>query len=216
MSFNLNYCEFSYAKRKDSMTDVFLVAQQIPTLDSMYWLLLVSRILHVLSAIVLVGGSFYLRTVITPAAVPLHHMEGLGEGSEQVDRLFGGRRAAWAMWVGIASLLLVVTGLFNFIYTVKQNQLHWSYHMLGAVKILLALALMALAALLAGRSAAAESIRAKWRLWLSAALLLGIILVMIGSVMRTFPRRIKPDAPGPSEVVATTEANGLRQRATND
>jgi len=186
------------------MTDLLVIAQQTPNIDSMFWILLASRILHILSAIILIGGIFYLRTVVTPA-IPLPVREGPGEGSAApADQLFGGRRATWAMWVGIASLLLVVTGLWNFVYTVKQNQLHFSYHILGAVKIALSLALMALAALLAGRSAAAESIRAKWRLWLSVVLVLGVFLVVVGSVMRTYPRTIKPDAPGPSEVVAQT------------
>jgi uncharacterized membrane protein len=181
------------------MSNVLLLAQKLPSIDSMYWLLLASRIFHILSAIVLVGGLFYLRSVITPAASNLPAREG---SIEAADQFFGGRRAAWAMWVGIASLLLLVTGLWNFIYMVKQNQLHWSYHMLGALKILLGLALMALAAMLAGRSAAAERIRSKFRVWLNIALVLGIVLVIVGSVMRTFPRTIKVDAPGPSEVIA--------------
>jgi uncharacterized membrane protein len=197
------------------MNDVLLIAQQTPSIDSMYWLMLLSRLLHILSAIILVGGIFYLRAVITSAAIHVPSREGPGEGSETVDHLFTGRRATWAMWVGIASLLLLVTGLWNFIYTVKLNQLHWSYHMLGTVKILLGLALMAVAALLAGRSAAANAIRAKWRLWLSVALFLGIILVVVGSVMRTYPRTLKPDAPGPSEVVAIKEINATTQPTTD-
>ena len=187
------------------MTDLVLIAQQTPSIDGMYWLLLASRILHILSAIVLVGGIFYLRTVVTPAALPLAHRERLGEGSESTDPRFGGRRATWAMCVGIVSLLLLATGLWNFIYTVKQNQLHWSYHMLGLLKIVFGLALMALAALLAGRSATADSMRKKLGPWLSVALLLGVIIVAAGSVMRTFPRTLKVDAPGPSEVVAQPE-----------
>src|SRR5687767_9443859 len=183
---------------------LLLAQQSVPRLDSMYWVMLASRILHILAAIILVGGLFYLRTVIN--ALPLPLREGHREGSSApADAQFGGRRAAWAMWVGITSLLLLVTGLWNFIYTVKQNQLHWSYHMLGTVKIALGLALMVLAALLAGRSAAAESIRAKLRFWLSVALLLGILLVMVGSVMRTFPRTLKVDAPNGPQLVAPAD-----------
>jgi type II secretory pathway component PulL len=66
--------------------------------------------------------------------------------------------------------------------------------MLGGLKILVGLALMFLAAMLAGRTNAAESIRKKWRLWLSVCLILGILTVAIGSVMRTYNRTPKLDA----------------------
>jgi hypothetical protein len=188
-----------------SDTLLLLAQQSVPRLDSMYWIMLASRILHILGAIILVGGLFYLRAVVT--SVPLPYREGPGEGSfTPADQLFGGRRAVWAMWTGIAALLLLVTGLWNFIYTVKQNELHWSYHVLGTVKIALGLALMILAALLAGRSAAAESIRAKLRFWLSVALLLGILLVMVGSVMRSFPRTLKIEAPNGPQLIAPANA----------
>lgn len=174
---------------------LLLVAQQVPQLTGSYDLLmLASRILHILSAIALVGGIFYLWAVVTPTSAP--------SGADSADQFFGGRRAAWAKWVGIASLLLLVTGLWNFVTMVKLNQLHWSYHMLGTLKIVLGLALMFLAALLAGRTAAADSIRRKWRLWLSICLILGIIVTAVGSIMRTYPRTPKLDATGPPTLIA--------------
>ncbi len=173
-----------------------LLAQHVPHFfGSFDLLMLTSRVLHVLSAIILVGGLFYIWAVVFP--LPLR--DGHREGSLPADQYFGGRRAAWAKWIGIASLLLLVTGLWNFIVMVKLNQLHWSYHMLGTLKIVLGLALMFLAALLTGRSAAAESIRQKWRLWLGVTLILGIIVVAAGSLMRTYPRTPKLDStPGPT------------------
>ncbi|MCI0332500.1 MAG: hypothetical protein L0228_04680 [Planctomycetes bacterium] len=175
------------------LDDSLLLAQQAPHVIGSYDLLmLASRILHILGAIILVGGLFYIWAVV----IPLPFREGPGEGSS--DQYFGGRRAAWAKWIGIASLLLLVTGLWNFIVMVKLNQLHWTYHMLGTLKIVLGLALMFLAALLAGRTAA-DSIRQKWRLWLSVTLILGIIVVAAGSLMRTYPRTPKLDStPGPT------------------
>jgi hypothetical protein len=122
----------------------------------------------------------------------------VGEGSS-TDQYFGGRRAAWAKWVGIASLLLLVTGLWNFINMLKFNHLDPSYHMLGGLKILLGIALMFVAALLAGRSAAADALRQKWRRWLMVSLLLGMVVVAMGSVMRAYPRTPKVDAhPAPT------------------
>src|SRR3954464_11758626 len=92
-----------------------LLAQQpqMPILDSMYWIMLVSRILHILGAIILVGGIFYLRFIISPTnAAP---------GAAPVDQFFGGRRAVWAKWVGIATALTLITGFWNYIQIAKLN-----------------------------------------------------------------------------------------------
>ena len=95
--------------------DVVLVfAQQtMPEINLMYWLMLLSRILHILAAIILVGGIFYLRSIVTPS---------IATPNANVDEQFGGRRAAWAMWVGIATLLLLVTGLWNYMQIIKTNE----------------------------------------------------------------------------------------------
>ena len=112
-----------------------------------------------------------------------------------VDEKFGGLRAKWAMWVGIATLLLLVTGFWNFVYIVKSNErMAPSYHMVFGLKFLAGLALFLLAALVAGRSAAAEVIREKMRMWLGVCLVLGILTVALGSVMRSYPHNPKIDA----------------------
>ena len=175
---------------------VILLAQQtLPRMDSMYWIMLVSRILHILGAIILVGGLFYIRTVVTPAVPQVD--------AATPEQLFGGRRAAWAMWVGIASLLLLGTGLWNYIQVMKTHErLASSYHMMAGIKMLTGLALFVLAAILAGRSAAAETLRRNWRLWLNVCLLLGILTAVLGSFLRTYPRTPKLDAPGAPELIA--------------
>jgi uncharacterized membrane protein len=180
--------------------DFLLFAQKLPQFGLYELIMLVSRILHVLGAIILVGGLFYLFAVVTPAST-LPSREGPGEGSNSVDHFFGGRRATWAKWIGIASLFLLATGLWNFVSMVKANQLHFTYHILGTVKILLGLVLMMLAALLAGRTAAADSLRRKWRTWLTLTLLIGILTVAVGSVMRTYPRTPKLDTPPPDNTI---------------
>ena len=95
-------------------------------------------------AIILVGGIFYLRTIVTPS---------IATPNANVDEQFGGRRAAWAMWVGIATLLLLVTGLWNYMQIIKMNErMASSYHMIAGLKMLAGIALFLLAALVAGRS----------------------------------------------------------------
>ena len=153
-----------------------------------------SRVIHIFGAIVLVGGLFYLRSVVTPSPAAANAVN--------VDQIFGGRRATWAKWVGIATLLLIVTGLWNYINIIKTYDVASSYHMIVGLKILAALALFLLAALLAGRTAAAETLRQKMRIWLGICLVLGILTVVLGSVLRSYPHNPKVDAAGPPTLVA--------------
>jgi uncharacterized membrane protein len=164
----------------------------MPHLDGVYWLQLLSRILHILGAIILVGGLFYQRFVVAPSAA--------AENRTDVDSWFGGRRAAWAKWVGIAALLLIVTGLFNYFEITKAYELASSYHMIAGIKILVALVFIFLASLLAGRSPLAEQLRERMTYWITVCLLVGILVVILGSVLRSWPHTPKSLA-GP-ELVA--------------
>jgi uncharacterized membrane protein len=171
-----------------------LAQQAVPQLDSVYWIMLASRILHILGAIILVGGLFYLWAVVTPSVPP---------DAARADEQFGGRRAAWAMWVGIASLLLLVPGLWNYWQMIQMHEkLAGSYHMIAGIKILLGLVLFFVAALVAGRSPAAQSLRRKLRFWLTLCLIIGILTAALGSVLRTFPRTPKLDAPPDRTTIA--------------
>src|SRR5262245_51354699 len=93
---------------------LLLAQQQEPHVDSMYWIMLVPRILHILGAIILVGGLFYIRFVVSPIDVP--------PGTGPVDQFFGGRRAAWAKMVGIATALLLIPGIWNYVQIIQQNE----------------------------------------------------------------------------------------------
>jgi uncharacterized membrane protein len=176
---------------------LLLLAQQstMPQFDGMYWLQLLSRVCHILGAIVLVGGLFYIRFVLSPVNAP--------PGTAPVDQLFGGRRAAWAKWVGIATALLLISGLFNYVMVIKQHdRLASSYHMIAGLKMLSAIAVFLLAALLAGRTAVADALREKWRLWLNVCLAIAILTVVLGSFLRSYPRTLKVDVPGAPALIA--------------
>jgi len=138
---------------------------------------------------------------------PLPFREGPGEGTfTPADAKFGGRRAVWAMWTGIASLLLLVTGLWNYVQMIKMHErLASTYHMIAGLKMLTGLALFVLAAMLSGRSSAAEKIRQNLRFWINVCLILGIITVVFGSVLRTFPRTPKVDAPNGQQLIAPAD-----------
>jgi uncharacterized membrane protein len=167
-----------------------LVAQA-PTLDGAYWLALVSRVLHILGAIVLVGGIAYLRKVVAPGMTAGEDPEGA--------RLYSGRRKAWAKWVGIATAVLLVTGFYNFFVIINTtDNLPGAYHPLFGVKFLLALVVFALAALLAGKTSAAQRFRMSPKKWLTLCLAAGIATVIAGSVLRSLhlatPSEVAPAA----------------------
>lgn len=172
------------------MQELATFAQAVPHFDGQYFLLLTSRVLHVLGSIVLLGGVFYLLAVVAPR---------IAAGNASPNEWFNGNRAAWAKWVGIATAVLLVTGLFNFVVMVKSNHLATSYHMLGGMKILVALVLFFFAAILAGKTALADRYRANMKFWLKVTMLVGLVVVIIGGVMRSYPRTPKTDA-GPALV----------------
>ena len=174
-----------------------LLAQQstMPQMDGLFWVMLLSRICHILGAIILVGGLFYIWTIISPVNAP--------PGTAPVDQFFGGPRGKWAKWVGIATALLLITGLFNYVMLIKQHErLASSYHMIAGMKMLAGIAVFLLAALLAGRTAAAEALRQKWRQWLAICLVLSIVTVVLGSWLRTYPRTRKVETTGAPQLIA--------------
>ncbi|HVT29167.1 MAG TPA: hypothetical protein VHE81_14220 [Lacipirellulaceae bacterium] len=175
---------------------ILFAQQQMPHVDSMYWIMLVSRILHILGAVILVGGLFYIRVVITSAS--------RASGADSPDQFFGGRRASWAKWVGIATAILLITGFWNYVQTTKLDDLAASYHMIIGLKILAAIAVFLVAALLAGRTAAADAIRQNERLWLDVCLFLGILVVILAGVLRSFPHNPKADTAAPPKAVASS------------
>jgi uncharacterized membrane protein len=182
---------------------LLLLAQQstMPQMDGMFWTLLVSRILHILGAIVLVGGVFYIRTIISPTSTPA--------GTAPIDQFFGGPRGTWAKWVGIATALLIFTGFFNYIMIAKQHEkMASSYHMIAGMKMLAGFAVFLLAALLAGRTAVADKLRQNWRTWLNVCLAIGLITVVLGSLLRTYPRTKKVDAATPPQLIAPANNPG--------
>ncbi|MEM8946413.1 MAG: hypothetical protein AAGD11_14670 [Planctomycetota bacterium] len=143
--------------------------------DGPYFIALVSRVLHILSAVILVGGLFYIRSVLAPSGV---------------EACFAGRRQIWAKWVGMSTLFLLISGIYNLISIIKQAKaaevdLPPAYHMLFGIKFLLALLVMFVAAILAGKTDAAERFRGNMRKWLNIGWLAAMSIIVIGAILRT-------------------------------
>ncbi|WP_428308840.1 hypothetical protein [Lacipirellula sp.] len=160
----------------DALSLLAQAAAAGPQIDGPFAVRLLSRVLHIGFAIIIGGGLFYLRTVLAPA------------GS---DACFAGRRTVWARWVGVATLFLIGSGLFNYITFVREAKaagapLPSPYHMLFGAKFLLALFVFFVAAILAGRTAAADKFRARMGTWLNLAWFAVLAIIIIGALMRTY------------------------------
>tara|TARA_Y100000994_G_scaffold223164_1_gene203872 strand:+ start:78 stop:614 length:537 start_codon:yes stop_codon:yes gene_type:complete len=163
------------------LDQVALILAESPIVNASYVLQLFSRILHILGAIILVGGLFYIRTVLAPAETD----------KTSADTCYAGRRAIWARWVGIATFLLLLSGFYNFMTIngqakVDGGKLEPTYHILFGIKFLLALLVMFIASILAGKTAAADRFRGQMRKWLNLGWLAAMAIVIIAAMMRTF------------------------------
>lgn len=147
----------------------------------------VSRVVHVATVIVLVGGSVFLRLVLMPAA------DGLPEAEHEAlkERLLG----RWKRVVHVGILLLLLTGLYNYLGVTRvQHEGDSLYHALVGTKILLALVLFFLASALVGRSAALQGLRNKSKTTLAVMITIAAVIVAISGFVKVRPVPAAPPA----------------------
>ncbi len=169
-----------------------------------WWLAVLSRIVHILGAILFLGTVFYVGFVLQPALRSL--------SDDEADKVRDATRRPWTLIVMAAAFLLLVTGFYNYIRVITLDRdgtfdLPALYHPLIGVKILLALALFFLVSLLAGRSPLAVRMQSKSPLWINIILLLGVLLVSIAGVLHMLPKSPSPTAPEntPAPIAAQAE-----------
>ncbi len=145
-------------------------------MQSIDWVAVLFRWLHVIPAIVLLGGTIFVRFAALPA---------LG-ASGQAAQWLGAVRKKWAMISGLCILLLLVSGLWNFMmYRLDEvRDTGPLYHALFGVKVLLALAVFFIVSVMSGTSAAFAPMRAKPAKMLTLAAGLGLAIVLISGVLR--------------------------------
>jgi uncharacterized membrane protein len=135
-----------------------------------------SRILHVLTAIVLLGGSSFMLLVLLPE---------LKSGEESTrSQLVTGLRNRWKRFVHPGILLFLVTGFYNYFRAMPNHKGDGLYHALIGTKIILAFGIFFLASALVGRSAAFEGMRKDSSKWLTILCLLGLIIVAISGFVK--------------------------------
>lgn len=159
---------------------------------------LVFRWLHILPAVILLGGAFFLRLALWPALASIQEDESL-----RVQEAF---RRGWAKWVGISAGLLLLSGIVNTVLIVREYEVEPVYHGLLLVKVLLALGIIYIASMLVGRSEAADRFRQKTRFWLNVNVILALALIGVAGYMRLADRTPKvAEEPRPDSVATSRD-----------
>lgn len=155
-----------------------------------------SRWVHVGTAVVLVGGMVFLRFALMPAAESLP--EDVHAGLR--ERIM----ARWRKFVMIGIALLLISGFYNYIaVAIPAHKGDKLYHPLMGVKILLGFVVFFLGSALAGRSAAFEQLRRNARKWIVITLVLAGLVIAIGGYLKVIAKPTsadgKPIAATPAE-----------------
>lgn len=143
----------------------------------MEWLDILSRWIHVGTTIVLVGGSVFLRFVLTPAASRLPEAEH-NALRERVISL-------WKRFVHGGILLFLLSGFYNYlVVTMPKHKGEPLYHALMGTKILLAFVVFFIASALVGKSSAFQKLRDNRNTWLAILILLSAVIVGIAGFLK--------------------------------
>jgi len=144
------------------------------------WLGLALRWLHIVGAVLAVGGAVFVRFVLLPAA------GGLPDDARRTLRDAVRRR--YGRLFLIALTILLVTGFANYaLYAIPRHHGQGAYHMVIAAKILLAFGVFFIGSALTGRAPAFEGIRRRSSRWLLLNILLGLAIIALAGVARLMP-----------------------------
>lgn len=149
---------------------------------------IVSRWIHIVSAIIVVGGTVFMRQVLMPAAATLP--------DDVHDPLRERIRARWSVLLHASIALLLVTGFYNFYYNgILAKPPPGPYHGVFMLKFLLAIVVFFLAIALAGRSEAFASLRAQRGKWTGVVIALAVVIVLLSTILKSVPVMFGNAAP---------------------
>ena len=145
-------------------------------MDSQFLIDVISRIVHVSTAIALVGGSVFMVFVLLPAAKQLSEPEH--------ERLRSLINKTWKRYVHVGILLFLVTGVYNYLQQMPLHKKDGLYHGLIGTKIILAFVIFFIASVLVGRSKKFEWMRAGREKWLKIVVLLAAAIVAMSGFVK--------------------------------
>lgn len=155
------------------------------------------RWLHIMAAIALFGGTLFQALALRPACGELPEAER-AKFCEAVRR-------RWSKVVMLSILVLLVSGIVNFMFTIwsfngfvtaqadghislrdkEELMLPKFYHMIFGIKVLLALGIFFIASVMAGRSKATQGIRDNPGKWIGATIIMAMVLIALSATLRS-------------------------------
>jgi uncharacterized membrane protein len=167
--------------------------------DSLFWIMLLLRYMHILGAIALMGGTIFMRFALVPSVATMDD-KTRASLHEQI-------RSRWAKFVMLAAALLLVSGIANMALTPMNYELsgvvnNKQYGMLTGIKFLLALPIFLFASFLAGRSPTAKKFQAQAPLWMNINLALALVMVLIGGYLKFAQRTPKSELDAEQPIAA--------------
>lgn len=159
---------------------------------------LVMRWLHILSAIVSVGGVFFIFFVLRPVANAVLQPEVHAELRNALTR-------RWQKFVHAAILLFLISGFYNYLAVTRFQHVDQPvYHMVFGLKFLLALVVFGLAVALTSLKEWSAKMRSN-PVWLGILVLLAILVVLMSGYLRRLPTTTAVEsATGPITTVTDT------------
>jgi uncharacterized membrane protein len=151
-----------------------------------------SRLLHVSTAIVLIGGTTALRFVVVPSLA--------GQPAELTDAI----RGRWRKFVHGGIAIFLISGFYNYFMAMSAHKGDGLYHALVGTKMLLAFGVFFLASVLVGRSAGSQKYRDEHTKWMTILLLIAFVIIAISSFVKV---RGIPEAAADSEAEVATAAD---------
>lgn len=157
-------------------------------MDSLEVVNVLSRWVHIGTAIVVLGGTVFLRYVLAPAA------EALPESEHNALRERVMKR--WRIIVHAGVVLFLLSGFYNYLVVAVPNH-HGDglYHALMGCKIILAFVVFFLAEALVGRAARFEGLRRERKRWLQLLIILAFIVVFIAGYLKVRQGKVGPANP---------------------
>ena len=138
---------------------------------------LFSRWTHIGTAIVLVGGTCFLRFVLAPAAAQLPDAE-----HQKLKELV---MNTWKKFVHAGITLFLLSGFYNYLVVqIPKHKGDGLYHGLMGAKMMLAFGIFFLASALVGRSKSFEGMRKNAKLWQLVIIILAAIIVGISGYLK--------------------------------
>lgn len=135
---------------------------------------LIFRWMHIIPAIVMVGGVIFMRFCLVANAP---HSPSLLDENDQL-------RKRWARLVMISTMCLLVSGLYNAATKAMTYDLSNIYNALLGIKMLLAFVVFFFVAVLSGRSKRAKRFREEEAYWLNVVIVMMLAIVLIGGYMK--------------------------------